>query len=61
VFDNGERKTEASLFHLKTRFEELGHECRLDLKYDLSTGRFRSTDYEAAMPRQKPNGRDQGS
>ena len=54
VFDDGERKTEAQLFHLKTRFEELGYECRFDLKYDLSTGRFRSTDYEPAMPRQKP-------
>ena len=50
VFDNGERKTEAQLFHLKTRFEELGHECRLNLEYDLSAGRFRSTDYDQAMP-----------
>lgn len=44
VFDNGERKTEAQLFHLKRRFEELGYECRLDIDYDLSSGRFRSTD-----------------
>lgn len=44
VFDKGERKTEAQLFHLKTRFEELGHECRMDIRYDLSTGCFRPDD-----------------
>jgi twinkle protein len=50
VFDKGERKTEAQLFHLKARFEELGHECRLDVNYSLTEGRFRSMDYEAAKP-----------
>jgi twinkle protein len=45
VFDKGERKTEAQLFHLKARFEELGYECRLDLDFSLAEGRFRSTDY----------------
>jgi twinkle protein len=48
VFEKGERKTEAQLFHLKARFEELGHECRLDLDYDLRSGRFRSTDFDQA-------------
>ena len=36
--------------HSKARFEELGHECRLDLDYSLSEGRFRSMDYESATP-----------
>jgi twinkle protein len=49
VFDKGERKTDAQLFHLKARFEELGHECRLDIRYDLNTGRFCSTDYEGTL------------
>lgn len=44
VFDEGARKTEAMLFHLKTRFEELGHECKVNLTYDLATGRFRPTE-----------------
>lgn len=51
IFDKGQRKTEAQLFHLKARFEELGHECRLDINYDLSSGRFCSVDYEPVPPR----------
>jgi twinkle protein len=54
VFDKGERKTEAQLFHLKARFEELGHECRLDVKYDLRSGRFRSSDNDAPAGHQMP-------
>jgi len=45
VFERGTRKTEVELYHLKARFEELGHECRLCLNYDLSKRQFKSTDY----------------
>lgn len=48
VFENGQRKTGATLFHLKARFEELGHECALKLDYDLSSRRYKSVDYEEA-------------
>jgi twinkle protein len=48
VFENGKRKTDAQVFHLKTRYEELGYECKLGVEYDLSSGRFRSTDYDPA-------------
>lgn len=48
VFENGQRKTEATLFHLKARFEELGHECALKLDFDLKTRRYKSVDYAAA-------------
>ena len=50
IFDGGERKTEANLLVLKSRYEELGHPCQLSLAYDLNTGRFRSTDYDQAFP-----------
>lgn len=45
VFENGQRKTEATLFHLKARFEDLGHECALKLNFDLKTRRYESVDY----------------
>jgi len=45
VFDGGNRKTEAVLYHRKSRFEELGYPCKLSLDYSLSNGRFFSTDY----------------
>lgn len=45
VFEDGTRKTEASLFHLKSRFEEIGHPCKLDVEYDLKTCSYRSIDY----------------
>ncbi len=44
VFDKGERKTEAYLYVLKSRFDELGYPCRLALDYDLREGRFKSAD-----------------
>jgi twinkle protein len=47
VFEGGKRKTEATLFHLKCRFEELGHECSVDLSFNLTTGRYESVDYDA--------------
>lgn len=46
VFENGQRKTEAVLYHLKARFEELGHECALKMNYDLKTRRYKSVDYD---------------
>lgn len=46
IFDGTTRKTEAVLFHKKARFDELGYPCKLTLNYDLTTGRYRSTDYE---------------
>ena len=48
LFENGERNTEAQLFHRKARFDELGYPCRLALKFDLTTGRYISTDYTTA-------------
>jgi twinkle protein len=46
VFEDGQRKTEATLYHLKSRFEEIGYDCKLELEYDLATRRYRSTDYK---------------
>ncbi|MCH8112898.1 MAG: AAA family ATPase [Proteobacteria bacterium] len=48
VFEGGERKTEASLFVLKSRFDECGYPCKLALDYDLSEGRFKAADYKMA-------------
>jgi len=45
VFEKGERKTEAYLYVLKSRFDELGYPCRLAMNYDLKEGRFKSADY----------------
>ena len=47
VFDGTNRKTEAILYYRKTRFEELGHPCKLMLDFDLQKGAYRSTDYDA--------------
>ena len=46
LFEDGERKTEATLYVLKSRFEELGHPCKLDLDFDLSKRRYVSVDYK---------------
>lgn len=43
LFDGGQRCTEAALYHRKARFDELGYPCRLDINYDLKTGRFVET------------------
>ena len=48
VFEKGERKTEAYLYVLKSRFDELGYPCKLALDYDLKEGRFKSADYKMA-------------
>ena len=44
--ESGERMTEATFYHQKARFDELGYPCQLGLRYGLSTGRFKSTDFE---------------
>jgi twinkle protein len=46
VFDGNDRKTEAVPYHRKSRFEELGYPCKLQLNDLLDSGRFRSTDYD---------------
>jgi twinkle protein len=46
IFDGTERKTEATLYHRKARFEELGYPCKLGLRYRLESGDYVSTDYE---------------
>jgi len=51
VFEDGERKTEADLWVLKSRFEECGYPCKLAINYDLTEGRFKATDYR--MPYEK--------
>ncbi len=45
VFEKGERKTEAYLYVLKSRYDELGYPCKLEVDYDLNAGRFKATDY----------------
>lgn len=49
VFEDGQRKTEAVLFYRKSRFEELGYQCKLNLELDLERGRYVSTDYKAGI------------
>ncbi len=46
TFADGVRKTEADLYVLKAKYEELGHECKLPLDFGLDTGRYRPTDYK---------------
>lgn len=46
IFDGTNRKTEAALYHRKARFEELGYPCKLNMNYQLSNGRYISTDYQ---------------
>ncbi len=45
IFDGGQRKTEAVLYHRKARFEELGYPCKLSLDFDLTRDRYVSADY----------------
>lgn len=45
LFEGGQRKTEATLFHAKARFEQLGYPCQLELNYDVAKGRYVSIDY----------------
>ena len=48
IFDGVNRKTEAVLYQRKARFEELGYPCKLQMNYQLSNGRYVSTDYQVA-------------
>jgi len=48
LFDKGERKTEAHLYVLKTRYDELGYPCKLAVNYDLTEERFKAVDYRMA-------------
>lgn len=47
IFDGTNRKTEASVYHKKARFEELGYPCKLNMNFQLGSGRYVSTDYPA--------------
>lgn len=40
LFEGTQRITEATLYHRKARFEELGFPCKIDLMYDLTTRRY---------------------
>lgn len=46
MFEKNEMRTEASFYHRKARFEELGYPCKLNLNYDIHKGRYVSVDYE---------------
>ena len=46
MFEKGERKTGAYLFHRKARFEQLGYPCRLSLDYNIKRGRYEPIDYD---------------
>ena len=48
IFEGSERKTEATLYHRKARFEELGYPCKLNLDFDLSRDRYVSADYKSS-------------
>jgi len=45
MFDGQQRKTEAELHHRKSRFDELGYPCVLDLNFKVNEGRYVSVDY----------------
>lgn len=47
MFEKGERKTEASFYHRKARFEELGYPCKLNLDFKVHLGKYVSVDYES--------------
>lgn len=46
MFDGGTRLTKAELHQRKTRFEELGYPCVLDLDFKPEIGKYVSTDYQ---------------
>ena len=53
IFEKGNRKTEAVLYQKKARFEELGYVCKVGLDYQLSCGRYVSTDYDRSAGRNR--------
>lgn len=52
IYAEGERKTGATLFCRKSRFEELGFPCALDLDFSLSRGAYRAVNYAPPPPKQ---------
>jgi twinkle protein len=46
MFKDGQRCTEAVVYHRKSRFEELGYPCNLNMEYLIEQGCFRSADYK---------------
>lgn len=50
LFEGAQRCTEAVVYHRKARFEELGHPSKLELNYDISTGRFVDASGPATAP-----------
>lgn len=46
MYEKGTIKTEVVLYHRKTRFEELGHPCKLNLDYKIKDGVYKSIDYD---------------
>lgn len=50
MFDGAQAKTEADLYHRKARFEELGHPCKVGIRFDWRIRRFveQSSEGESA-------------
>ena len=48
LFKDGQRQTDAILYVLKSRYDELGYPCNLAMNYDLGSGCFESVGYRAA-------------
>lgn len=44
--ESGNRVTDAHFYVRKSRYEELGYPCKLNIRFDLDRGIFVSTDYE---------------
>jgi twinkle protein len=44
LFDGAERCTSSVVYHKKTRFEELGHPCKLGLNLNIMVGRFEESN-----------------
>ena len=40
MYDEGQRQTDCELYVRKSRYEELGYPCKMDLFYDLKCGNF---------------------
>jgi twinkle protein len=56
LFDGLERRTEAHFYHLKARMDELGYPCRLDIRYEPTTGMFYPEMAPAAQQAQRDMG-----
>jgi twinkle protein len=46
LFEGGTQNTEATLYVLKAKYEELGYPCKLHLDYRLSERRYHAVDYK---------------